>query len=824
MYSIKKSLKKLFKIEIFILIIILLFGLFLLYSKVITSDEVIIPGDIPYNTPVWAGYSPNTEYYKVKNYLLSDQISQFYPWHHLASQSMQENGKIPSWNPYEFAGQPLIANSQSALFYPPNLLLFFFSPGKVATVRAIFNILIAGIFMFLLARTLGISRKGSTLASIALAFSGPITVWLGHPHINVFVWLPYLIWTAEKLIITKKQLFWGLISSLGIGLSILGGHPETTFHICFAFSSYLVLRILYIKKKKINIKKIIIGFLIAVFVGGLIGSVQLIPFTEFLLDSATLSSGGRSNIDGSLFYGKNFAKEMLDSITLLFPNFFGNPVDQDYYHPFGSNNYNEQSIYFGLIPLMLAFGTLFIPGKPTILKIFIFLAIINIAIAWRLPFFDIINHLPVFSIVSNGRMKMVFTFFTIIIAGFGFDYYKRIIEEKKNKRAFYAMLAIPIISVFTILIISILKSIVMVKILNEQIVSNNVFSYKNHLILNIFSYNNLKTMISIILAISILTLFLLSIKNKINNSIAKNFMVVEVFIELIILAWGFNPTMKEKDILPESPVISFIKKDKEPYRMITIGKSHFSNYNLPHKIFHLGGYDLPVFQSYSDVFLKSGGKNIHAHSWNAESNLIDFLNVKYILATKKTKVPDRFLLKNKFIGVDLYENPNVMQRMFMTYDFIQDNDKDNSLKGIINNKFDLSKTILLSDDIPTAITQNLLKNKDKKGKFKITYIDYKNDSIKIKIETSKGGFLNSSEIFTNGWKAKINYIDTKIYKSNYAFRSIFVPSGKHTIEFYYDPLTVKIGKVLTSIGLILFIIGIIYFGLMKPKLSDSFSE
>ncbi|MCK5221610.1 MAG: hypothetical protein KAR14_08520, partial [Candidatus Aminicenantes bacterium] len=125
-----------------ILFLILAFSFLVIFRNVFLKSEVIVPGDIPYNTPVGQGEAPNQKYYKADNYLLSDQINQFYVWHHIAHVSMSGTGIIPLWNPYIFAGQPLVANSQSALFYPPNLLLFFLDPGTVATLRAFFNLFI----------------------------------------------------------------------------------------------------------------------------------------------------------------------------------------------------------------------------------------------------------------------------------------------------------------------------------------------------------------------------------------------------------------------------------------------------------------------------------------------------------------------------------------------------------------------------------------------------------------------------------------------------------------------------------------------------------
>ena len=64
------------------------------------------------------------------NPLMYDSIGQFYPWRSYAGASIS-HGSIPLWNPYQFCGAPFLANSQSAVLYPGNLL-FYILPTKAA--------------------------------------------------------------------------------------------------------------------------------------------------------------------------------------------------------------------------------------------------------------------------------------------------------------------------------------------------------------------------------------------------------------------------------------------------------------------------------------------------------------------------------------------------------------------------------------------------------------------------------------------------------------------------------------------------------------------
>ena len=45
-----------------------------------------------------------------------------------------------------------------------------------------------------------------------------------------------------------------------------------------------------------------------------------------------------------------------------------------------------------------------------------------------------------------------------------------------------------------------------------------------------------------------------------------------------------------------------------------------------------------------------------------------------------------------------------------------------------------------------------------------------------------------------GWKAYIDGVETEIYKTDYLFRSIVVPAGKHKVEIKFLPETYYTGK------------------------------
>src|ERR1035437_652856 len=102
--------------------------------------------------------------YPFKNFLITDPILQQYPWRELAI-NLEKKGQIPSWNPYSGAGEPLLANIQSASFYPLNAILFILPFVQGWMVLVMLQMFLGGIFTFLFLNNLGLKRESSLFGS-----------------------------------------------------------------------------------------------------------------------------------------------------------------------------------------------------------------------------------------------------------------------------------------------------------------------------------------------------------------------------------------------------------------------------------------------------------------------------------------------------------------------------------------------------------------------------------------------------------------------------------------------------------------------------------
>ena len=94
-------------------------------------------------------------------------------------------------------------------------------------------------------------------------------------------------------------------------------------------------------------------------------------------------------------------------------------------------------------------------------------------------------------------------------------------------------------------------------------------------------------------------------------------------------------------------------------------------------------------------------------------------------------------------------------------------------------------------------------------KYKPNYIKYQSDT---KIE----GFAVFSEIYYDkGWNAYVDGELTPYIRVNYVLRGMKVPSGKHTVEFKFEPQVIQTGSniaLASSIVFMLLILGGVFYG------------
>ncbi len=168
----------------------------------------------------------------------------FFPYWAEAARALQA-GRLPLWNPYLFAGAPMLANSQAGVFYPLNWPFWLLAGTDLVGVAAalhasvLLHVALATLTAYALARRLGLARTGAALAALLYAGGGFLGVHVEHLNqLQALAWFPLALLPARARMRRGGVAaggFWALVrqtSALNVAafaLMLLAGHTQTAF-------------------------------------------------------------------------------------------------------------------------------------------------------------------------------------------------------------------------------------------------------------------------------------------------------------------------------------------------------------------------------------------------------------------------------------------------------------------------------------------------------------------------------------------------------------------------------------------------------------------
>ncbi len=335
---------------------------------------------------------------------------QFLPWR-AAGWEQISDGFIPLWNSYNGYGSPLLANYQSAFFYPPNILVWIFAYLRgnqgialAQTLLILLHLVMAGYGMVYLTKELGFSKLGQAVSAIAYSISGYLVSRVSFISVNsVLTWIPWILFSAIPLakcsnlrsVLTSKYL---VLSILFHTLLLLAGHAQIAWYALILYIFWMLTWSFYYHRwSKIMLSMGIMIITIGFSAG--LSAIQLIPTAEFLLQSQRAG-----NVDYA--YALNYSFWPWRFLTLISANLFGNPAHGNYWVT--ADNYWEDNIYTGVITIIfacVAIGRLFFGfyKKGSIQKTITIFSIIAILVS---------------TIFALGKYTPVFPFFYKFIPTF----------------------------------------------------------------------------------------------------------------------------------------------------------------------------------------------------------------------------------------------------------------------------------------------------------------------------------------------------------------------------------------------------------------------
>lgn len=773
-----------------------------------------------------------------------------------------KSGEFPQWIPYIFGGMPAYGSLLTTgdrwwdffaqLFHGITNFIGQVMGNDTARIAAYYAIYAIGVYLLL--RHKKIDKVSSFMGGFAATFSTSVIVWvmIGHNTKPIAAaCLPFILLFWEKL---KDRFSFINFALLAIATHLLfeSTHVQMIFYVALALGIYFIFDVVGALLTKVNTNGILRAAGLMIVCGGLaflLSSDRYLSVMEYTpystrgsapINISEAKSSNKVSEDGGnpYDYATMWSFSPSEMATFFVPNYFGfgnlkyDPLAPENQGKMLSNFFQEETKlptyfsqkpmedaapYMGILILFLAIFGAIVRFDSIFVKFLLFLSIFSILLAFGYTFplvYDFFyNYIPNFNKFRAPSMALFLVQFAMpILAAFGLNY---IFTNKDNdeKNVFTTKLVDYFLySSVAFLVIGIIYSIGFKDSYYSAIASSKVMTmfpeqYRDQVLpeMQSFIWDNMISDWYINGALLIIGFGLLYfyMRNKVSFTVVSTVIVLLIVFDL----WSVghrplklsNTKVDMNEVFFKSDVVNFLEQDNSTYRIADL-VSPGPNVPAYFKLQNVNGYHSAKMRVYQDLLdVCSNGST----SQMTDPNIWNLMNVKYIIYNQP--IPGyQEVFKSQENGQVVNLNPYYLPRAFFVKNAIVDK-KENIIKRLKFDpagNFNLRDTAYVESKINANLDTNITNNK-------VRITKYQNQKIELEVEASGNNLLFMSEIYyPAGWKAYIDGKETEIYKTNYAFRSIVVPQGKHKIVYKYESPKFNLGKNLslfTNIILVAFI-------------------
>lgn len=741
-----------------------------------------------------------------------------------------KTGKFPLWVPYIFSGMPsyaaLLTTGERTWDIIP-LIMFGITKfignvfnNDVARMSTFYSIYAIGIYLLMKAKKH--ERFVAFFSAFAAVFSTWVITWVMIGHNTkpvVFAMFPFILLFTEKLR-EKFSFIYMVLLIFALHIMLEGGHLQLIFYGVCAMGLYLVYELVARLIRKDEPMKLVRA---AALLGGAAVIAFLMSSDRYLatLEYTPHSTRGSApimkteqmhqNASGGhdYEYATMWSYAPSELITTFVPSYYGFGIrDFDYQGQkmklssyWGQKESEDSPPYMGIAVIFLAILGFIAFRKDVFVQFLLALIIFGVLLSfgknWSILYNVFYYYIPSFSKFRAPSMSLVMMHLAVpLLAGYGIAAvlkWRKEMTEKDKKLMLYFLGGIAAFMVIGLLFSAAFKSSYTSAVMSSRL--GQAYSQNFPTELMDFIWENmvedwlLNGLFALIMGLSV---YLFALK-KIN----KNMMFAILAIILVVDLWRVDyRRMEVTDEKTEgnvfenkADVFNFIKQDKGVFRIADFA-SNPANIPAYFLVENINGYHsakLRVAQDLMDVANPDEMKGSTHIIYNPF--LWNLLNVKYVLSEKPLYQGIQPLYTSQTGGTLVYANPGYLPRAFFVKGVKQAKQID-ILMHLKNGDFNPLETAFLEKPINDKIDPA-----DSLCTAKI--VNKENEFIRMEVNATGYNLLFISEMYYPSWHAYIDGKEVPIIKTNYAFRSVIVPPGKHALEMKFISENFETGKKLS---------------------------
>ena len=738
-------------------------------------------------------------------------LMQFYPWQHFAVETWRI-GEVPLWNPLVGNGAPLAANLQTGVFYPLNAL-YLILPTEIAMgYTAALHVILAGLFMFAFARSIGLRPLPALIAAVAFQLSGFFIARLGFLSITVtFPWVAAWLWRAERAMQSNRMRD-ALWLAIGIGSGLLAGHAQMAVYGMILLAAYTLYRS-FIARRQFALLVVGIGVLLGI---GL-AAIQLLPAAELARESQRAQG-----LDYDFAMTHSYWPWRL--LTLFTPDLFGNPAYGNFW---GYDNYWENAAYIGLLPLALVgvairgwwrFRRMNASREGGRWKLevggwrldwltpfFALTALVSLifAFGWFTPIYPVLfRAIPGFSMFQGpARWLSVFTLALCVLAGIG-------AESMPHGRGDLRRSAKWNVIGFALIVAGLASRGILVGL--TATFPKGMFPHE--------TFPDATLRLGMLVAAGGL---LFGLRPALDDRRFPGWTIAFVAvaaIDLLTAHAALNPTIEPALYrLPaqsaaamraegEGRVFMFEADDAMlrqrfgiylPFddfgptdidRWIEFRATMIANTSMIDGMASAGNFDSLLVGHSLQLW-----EAINTQPFDIALRLLNLMHVRYIASPRDLDLPVVY----ESDSATIYRNPDALPRAWIVPSARVESDP---LAAILDPEFDPSSEAIL--DTPPLPAETI---SDTRYAIRDTLISLHDtpNTVKIRAASDSDGYLVLADTWYPGWRATIDGQVVDVLRANVAFRAIAFPAGEHLVEFRYEPASFRMGAWTTIASIVI---------------------
>lgn len=740
--------------------LLLIVILAILFPSVFLRGHYISPADILYASPPWNAYRP-AGFERPQNPIMADVVTLFYPMYWETERSF-ERGEWPLWNRLELGGMPLLANYETAIFYPPRLLYRIFDVPLAMTLHILVKLWLCGMTAFICARGLALSTAASRFFSVAWMLGTYNVMFAPWCLPDVSAWLPILFLGVHR-IAEGRYRNGTIIGTIGAILLMFAGHPELAFAAAAGVGVYFIARVGMAWRNTRHVLRALGACALVWCVALLVTSVQIVPFLEYLANS---SDSLRHNIVKGAWFRPGHL------VTYWTPRFYGLFADYNFW---GDSHVKDYSMLYPGVAVWIGIGALFIARRAALRPLPVSLGIACgalLMLAFQMPPTAALSQLPVLESMAAYWYAVYPIFALPLLAAIGLDRWS---AQSPGLGPIWRGLWIPGLGAAILLIA--------LRFYERLLAAAGQWEY--------VSYQALVAIAFIVVC----TVALIAGTIMKRHTAVVSLLTVVLAADLIYAARGVNPTLEPEAVYPRTALTDYLAALPDPTRVGIAQAQIVSGIMVPYGIEEWLGYDGLYPARVMDFQIRLA-KDV----WNAMEPACAiqyYLHDPLLPPQFPLNEPGRFSLVHQADGIQVHRNNRALPHAFFSAGVEALNSEDAIFDRMRSPDFNPREVALvLESDV------DLGENGGESEPGTALVEERRGTYVRVRTETPSTQVLTLADAYYPGWTVTIDGKPARLFPVFHAFRGTVVPAGIHVVEYWYRPRSFYVPLGLSTVMLV----------------------